>query len=327
MAALSTHLRASNHAALAFHPGCPVCRAERLSGALTDGPVISLRAQAAGLVATLALVPALTAAPALATDNETTVGIQDPGKPVDNVDDPNFKLPPANKAPLRDGAPVVNPDAPTNDKEGDPLDNNGDPGDDPGAQTPAPGGINDNAVPPGPTPDQTPPPAPTPPPPPAFAPPAATPAPLPPASPAPAPAPPAVPQPAPVAKPKPAAKKPAKPKARRKVAERPKQRAAPPTTAAPAVRTPQPQAPVAAPVQRPAAQPVAATRPVAAPTGRTYTVRSGDSLWSIASRVAGPGASPAKIAALVDQLWKLNSSRIASGDPSMVAVGTALQLP
>ncbi len=319
MAALSTHLTASNHAALAFHPTCPVCRAERLSGALTDGPAISRRAQAAGLAATFALVPALTAAPALATDNETTVGIQDPGKPVDNVDDPNFKPPPAHKAPLRDGAPVVNPDAPTNDKDGDPLDNNGDPGDDPGAQAPAPGGINDNAVPPGLTPDQTPPPAPTPPPPPAFAPPAAAPAP-PTATPAPAPA------PQPATAPEAAGKKKAKkdkPKADKpKASERPKQRAAQPTPTAPAVPTQQP-----APVQRTATQPAAATKPVAAPSGRTYTVQSGDSLWSIASRVAGPGASPAKIAVLVDQLWKLNSGRIASGDPSMVAVGTALRLP
>ena len=69
MAALNTHLRSTNHAGLAFHPSCPLCRAERLGGTLDDGPVVSRRAKAAGLAATFALVPvSAMATPALAQD-------------------------------------------------------------------------------------------------------------------------------------------------------------------------------------------------------------------------------------------------------------------
>jgi len=322
MASLNTHLRASDHAGLAFHPSCPLCRAERLSGTLADGPVISRRAQAAGLAATVALVPAWAAAPALATDGETTVGTQEPGTPGDSADNPDFKPPPAHKAPLRDGAPVVNTDGPTNDNEGDPLDSDGD-SDDPGSKKVAGEGENNAVVPVGPTPE-TPPPATAPPP----SPPTAAPGPA-------APAPAAAPAPTPAA-PEPAAEEKATPKAQKRKAkkkaterrnERPQRSAAAP--AAQAQQPPSQQAP-APPAQRTAVQPAAPTRPAAAPSGpsgRTYRVQAGDSLWSIASRIAGPDASPAKVAALVDQLWKLNSGRIASGDPGMLAVGTALKLP
>jgi len=40
--------------------------------------------------------------------------------------------------------------------------------------------------------------------------------------------------------------------------------------------------------------------------GDTYTVRPGDSLWSIARRLLGQGASPADIAREVNRLWELN---------------------
>jgi nucleoid-associated protein YgaU len=56
-------------------------------------------------------------------------------------------------------------------------------------------------------------------------------------------------------------------------------------------------------------------------------VRPGDSLWSIASDLAGPDASPATIARLVNRLWELNADRIATGDPDLVMVGTVLRLP
>jgi hypothetical protein len=60
--------------------------------------------------------------------------------------------------------------------------------------------------------------------------------------------------------------------------------------------------------------------------GATYVVRPGDSLWSIATRLLGPGASAAEIADEVNRLWELNKDRIASGDPDLLGVGTELWL-
>ena len=64
-----------------------------------------------------------------------------------------------------------------------------------------------------------------------------------------------------------------------------------------------------------------------APGGKVHVVASGESLWSIARDLLGDDATPAKVAALVDQLWRLNADRIGSGDPSMIHVGDQLQLP
>jgi Tfp pilus assembly protein FimV len=60
--------------------------------------------------------------------------------------------------------------------------------------------------------------------------------------------------------------------------------------------------------------------------GHTYTVRPGDSLWSIARRLLGKGASPADIAREVNRLRELNRERIATGDPDLLMVGTKLTL-
>jgi Tfp pilus assembly protein FimV len=56
-------------------------------------------------------------------------------------------------------------------------------------------------------------------------------------------------------------------------------------------------------------------------------VRPGDSLWSIATGLAGPQASDADIARLVEGLWQLNHKQIATGDPDLLLVGTVLELP
>jgi nucleoid-associated protein YgaU len=75
---------------------------------------------------------------------------------------------------------------------------------------------------------------------------------------------------------------------------------------------------------------VPTSQPSSAPVGEiggdTYTVRPGDSLWSIARRLLGKGASPADIAREVDRLWELNRERIATGDPDLLMVGTKLRL-
>ena len=54
------------------------------------------------------------------------------------------------------------------------------------------------------------------------------------------------------------------------------------------------------------------------PETRTYVVRQGDTLWSIAARVAGPAADPRPI---VDELQQINH-----GD-SVVFPGETLRLP
>ncbi len=55
-------------------------------------------------------------------------------------------------------------------------------------------------------------------------------------------------------------------------------------------------------------------------------VQRGESLWSIASDLLGHQASPARIAREVNRLWKLNSSRIGTGTPDLLMVGTRLTL-
>jgi LysM repeat protein len=67
--------------------------------------------------------------------------------------------------------------------------------------------------------------------------------------------------------------------------------------------------------------------PVSDPiTGAAYTVRPGDSLWSIARRLVGPRASAARIARELDRLWELNRDRIGTGDPSLIYAGTVLRI-
>ena len=59
---------------------------------------------------------------------------------------------------------------------------------------------------------------------------------------------------------------------------------------------------------------------------RFYVVQPGDSLWSIAKRLLGGDPSAGRVAREVNRLWTLNSSRIATGDPNLLMVGTRLEL-
>ena len=96
-----------------------------------------------------------------------------------------------------------------------------------------------------------------------------------------------------------------------------------------------PPEPTAAPV--PASLEPVATANVSSPSdnreppplarhSRTYVVQPGDSLWSIAKRLVGRDASAGLIAREVNRLWTLNRSRIATGDPDLLIVGTRLEL-
>ena len=58
----------------------------------------------------------------------------------------------------------------------------------------------------------------------------------------------------------------------------------------------------------------------------THVVRLGESLWSIADAVLGGHATPAQIGREVHRLWTLNRSRIRTGNPDLLMVGTQLVL-
>ena len=100
--------------------------------------------------------------------------------------------------------------------------------------------------------------------------------------------------------------------------------------AAPAPPAPQPPPTVAAP--SPSASNASAaneTSPAfqrARRGDRVHVVRPSESLWSIAAALLPADASAARIAREVNRLWELNSSRIATGDPDLLAIGTKLVL-
>jgi Tfp pilus assembly protein FimV len=56
-------------------------------------------------------------------------------------------------------------------------------------------------------------------------------------------------------------------------------------------------------------------------------VEPGECLWTIAERQLGGGASDASVAAVVDELWRLNAERIGTGDPNLIHAGQTLKLP
>ena len=67
-------------------------------------------------------------------------------------------------------------------------------------------------------------------------------------------------------------------------------------------------------------------RKAAARGDRSHVVQPGESLWSIAGDGLGDDASTARIAREVNRLWELNRSRIATGNPDLLAIGTKLVL-
>jgi LysM domain len=60
--------------------------------------------------------------------------------------------------------------------------------------------------------------------------------------------------------------------------------------------------------------------------GREYVVRPGDSLWSIAGARLGQAATAPAIAREVERLWRLNAARIHTGRPDLIHAGDRLRL-
>jgi nucleoid-associated protein YgaU len=321
---LSAHLTAgtADHGRLAFHPDCPRCRAERLAGSLRADSLVSRRTQAAlaaGLLAFSAgASPALAQVPEVDQQQETAPGGEPPGlsPDFDPGGDDTFDY---NTAPVPGG-----PEAGGEEDEGlgAPLET------EPPTDIEAPPVVEDTPEPPPAPPAPAPAPAPAAAPAPAPAPPPAAVAPAPPAAPAPA-VPPAaeLEQPAPQPEPRKTSMKrkiPTRDPKTHKVEHRPVIGTGP-------ARPPESRAPD---VQQAAAPASSTTVPVSQPSaptsgpinGPSYTVRAGDSLWSMARRLLGPDASAGRIAREVNRLWQLNQDRIGTGNPSLIHVGTVLEL-
>jgi nucleoid-associated protein YgaU len=321
---LSAHLTAgtAEHGRLAFHPDCPRCRAERLAGSLAADSLVSRRAQAvlaAGLLAFSAGAPSAAAQvpPDQQQEPAPPPGLEpefDPGGE-DTFDYDAAPVPGGPEAGGQEdeglGPPVET--EPTTDPDADLLLEEESPAPAPPAAEPIPAPAPELA----PAPDPVPPPAPTTPVPPPAEPPAAE-----------------LELPAPQHeqhKTSTKRKTPERGPETHEVERRPAigtSPAPPPGSLAPVPQSPAPAVqPVSAadpPATVPGSQP---TEPAGGPiTGRSYTVRAGDSLWSIARRILGPDASAGRIGREVNRIWELNRERIGTGNPNLIHVGTVLEL-
>jgi LysM domain len=349
MGSLTAHLRETDdHGRLRFHPNCPVCRQERLYGTLSSEPIVSRRAQAllaGGVLAVSSSAPAVTIAQEPDRQSEGVAAPEALGGP--ELDDPSFD-PGGDTALSFDTAPA--PAAPEGGEDsgaGAPLDVEPTvdldaglaPVEEPGApvaETPAPPTDEEAGTPPvgsvppvGPQPPATAPPTPPVEPPAQLGDEATTP---------------------PVETPdarenvRSKADRPASPPrvddeagppADGRRAVTPPAPSVPPAAAPPAAAAPSLPATPSAP-SSPAAEPVAVAEVDVAPpadspkpldrNARFYVVQPGDSLWSIAKRLVGPDASPARVARAVNRLWSVNRDQIATGDPDLLMVGTRLDL-
>ena len=337
MASLTAHLvESGDHGRLGFHASCPVCRHDRLFGSLPSETIISRRAQAAlasGVLALSAFGPpaALAQEPDQQVEGgsepggvggmgEPDTGETDSGQTDTPAPDSDAEPPPPAQPDLPPAPEVGSPVPPTADDgssdlnqvvplETEPVENPGH-GDDPGSQ-PELDEQPDEVV-------QPEPPA------------EAAPAP-------PAPSPPETPIEPPVTMEPPAAPVPPEPR-NPSHATLPDEQTFERTTTAKHANYAFPVvarsaasiaiAPEVVPPTTALTEPEPSDRPAAERSNhkRFLTVQPGDSLWSIAKRLLGPGASSAKIARKVSRLWDLNSERIGTGRPDLLMVGTKLRL-
>jgi LysM repeat protein len=346
---LSSHLTAGrDHGRLRFHPDCPICRNQRLAGTLSDA-VLTPRARAGLLAAALGVGTLAPSSVASASDSSKPPTVRGSQAPAADTPEPPPGADETQEAPV-DEAPqlrelLTSPDAGT-DTEGEDVSGEGEdsapapaplgqaPGEPPVEPAPAP--LEAAPADPAPAPLEAAPGDPAPSEPPPTTPPTETPAPQP--SPAPVEPPPATEAEQPATRPT------VGPHTKRKAPERraqPRRPASPPVTepgpapkpvtelqpaAQPSTASPSvgPAAPAESTATVAAAQPV---QPAGGPiTGSSYTVRPGDSLWSIARRLLGPGATAGQIAREVNRLWELNRERIGTGTPNLIHIGTVLRL-
>jgi len=341
MGSLTAHLlEAGDHGRLRFHPSCPVCRHERLHGTLSSEPVVPRRAQAllaGGVLALSAAAPATSIAQEPDRQFEGVAAPEDPGGP--ELDDPGFD--PGGDSELSfDTAPA--PAAPEDgDDSGDGAPLDVEPTVDldarlaPLAETDASLEDEQSAVPPAETPS------------PDGAVPPSEPAPgavIPPAASAQPGAPDALGEPVDPAEsdvsPGPHLTPAGEGLARGLGTHVPSRAryansdvrsdagAVPhvPSVSSDlgAVAVTQVETPPVAEID--GAPRVTPEDPTLAPGPAWYVVQPGDSLWSIAKQLVGREASAGRIAREVNRLWSLNRSRIATGDPDLLMVGTRLEL-
>jgi LysM domain len=328
---LTAHLTTDSvgHGRLGFHPDCPRCRAERLAGSLADDELGSRRAPAA-LAALLFALP-WAAAPVAAQTSSLSPEQQ---KPAPTSPSPGLgtDLDPGSTGSRDTYTAPTTGGGDDDDSDGPPLDS--EPPDEPLA-APPPGDAPEPAH------EPTTPAAPEPAQPPARVPVPTTPAPATPAPPSAAtPVEPAAPQHGelieqpggeaagakvrvvrigvdPKPPPQPASRRiPAGPPLPVEPAEPPAATDSRAGTVAAAQPTNDPTVPLSQPSSSP-------PREI---EGDAYTVREGDSLWSIARRLIGPEASVGRIAREVSRLWELNRDRIGTGNPSLINVGTVIKL-
>jgi hypothetical protein len=326
MGSLTAHLRLTeNHGRLPFHPECPVCRRERLSGALAADGLLTRRAQAAIVAGVLAASPGAPAAvSAQETDQQTEGSVapeqvaegdraQTPGfDPGGGSTDLPFEAPPA---PQTGVAPADDSDPLEQEPVTDVAAPVADPGDDLGAADAPqlmPPATEMPATPPAQPRDSAP----------ANTTPQADSAPDPPTG---APLQEPARETTPVERRKPARDRSSK-EARTRDA-----RPVPSATHAvgpESLGTPSAPPPVAiAQVQAaPSPTPAASTGDAATRGERLHVVERGESLWTIARDLLGGDASVAAIAREVSALWERNKTRIGTGDPDLLMVGTRLRL-
>ena len=282
------------HARLGFHPDCPVCRQDRLFGALCPEPAVGLRVRALLATGVLALSAGLTSTSVAYEPDQQQEGVVLTGPSSPDLSSPGIDDPGSDDVgtsedttltdilasdPPGDGV-ADDPDADSGPVEANPPDDPADPdqSEDPTGSSPAPAEID--------------------------------------------PAPPTAPLAMPQGPPPPAHRtwlvsrsaalqgRMPEPRPRRGTPTRAGEPAPGPTTSTASARAS-----------------AAGTVPAAPPLhGPTYKVQPGDSLWSIAARLLGPNAAPAAIAHEVHRLWTLNEARIGTGDPNLLAARTILRL-
>jgi hypothetical protein len=309
---LSAHLREEDHSRLPFHPACPVCRRDRLSGSLDGEELVSRRTQAA-LAAGLLAFSTLCVPAAIAQEpdeiSEGTAEVVVDGDPSSSVDfDPGgeaVQLP--DEAPEAAAPPAADDDAgpleqePVTDVREPVVEANGNVTE-PTAVSPAAPEPEAVAAPP------------------TEAPAAATP---------PDESEPQEPQAETGPKAVDVDRREAHADKAGKATPRPKSRTAPPVADPIPAAEPAPATTATVEVAAPPATVHLVARSSgsrAAPGDRVHVVRPGESLWSIATDLLGEDATVARVAREVNRLWDLNTERIRTGDPDLLFAGTRLML-